>query len=145
MTTSDKNILSSSGAGRTGGCCITSTFLCEVDSFLPSGSAHGFQLLIKRRFCQLYNSWRWFLKQDYDARFWKHRIQRNISFSADQSLICVFCFLVCLDVLNTITCKHPLYLLWRLMDSFFHSSCHWVFYIWVSVQYKEQRRRNTLY
>lgn len=59
-----------SGDDETVGCCsITSTFLCEVVSFFLVGGAHGFQLLIKQIFCQLYNSWRWFLRENYSARF----------------------------------------------------------------------------
>lgn len=51
----------------------------KLTVFFLVGSAHGFQLLMKRIFCQLYNSWRWFLERDYNARFSKCRILKETS------------------------------------------------------------------
>lgn len=77
----------------------------KLTAFSLVGSTHGFHLLIGGIFCQLYNSWRWFLKQDYESRFSKSiEYKKNILFSSGEPLICI---LVCLDVLNTITDKHP--------------------------------------
>lgn len=120
MTESDENILVLSGAAGKEGCSSFTSVspLWSWQVLLLVGSADRFHLLMTKIFCQLYNSCRWVLKQDYNKRSEKSKFERNMSLNPGEPLICALSSLLALRVLSTITGRHPVYLLWHLTGSF---------------------------